>query len=172
MMMRMLEHGSIPVTKDNTRQADADNPKGYYEYEQVKKIKENAAWLDEQYGKAFKMVSLLLFDLPSKHKYKVIFMQRNMDEILASQKTMLVRKGVSIEKINNEDLSQKYRDHLNKVYRWLEQNSSIETLFVNYNDIVQNAQAEIDKINRFLGGRLNTEKMAEAVDKSLYRHKR
>ena len=86
MMMQILESGGMKVITDNIRKADEDNPHGYYEYERVKKIKDDTGWLKETRGKAFKMISLLLYDLPSNENYKVIFMKRKMSEILASQR--------------------------------------------------------------------------------------
>jgi hypothetical protein len=92
-MMQMLDNGGIPVVTDNIRTADTDNPRGYYEYEQVKKIREDAAWVPATRGKAFKMVSQLLYDLPAQEQYHVIFMERDLDEMLASQEKMLQRLG-------------------------------------------------------------------------------
>ena len=89
MMMRMLEAGGMEVVTDNIRKANGDNPHGYFEFEKVKKIKEDSSWLDETFGKVFKMVSMLLYELPSDKNYKIIFMKRNMKEIMASQRIML-----------------------------------------------------------------------------------
>src|ERR1700730_19121643 len=93
LMMQMLENGGVEVVTDNIRTADTDNPKGYYEFEKVKKIKEDASWLPATRGKAFKMVSQLLYDLPVGEKYRIIFMERDLDEVLASQEKMLERLG-------------------------------------------------------------------------------
>src|SRR5438105_11884576 len=93
LMMQMLDNGGLEVVTDNVRTADTDNPKGYYEYEQVKKIKEDKSWVPGTRGKAFKMVSQLLYDLPATEKYRVIFMERDLDEVLASQEKMLQRLG-------------------------------------------------------------------------------
>src|SRR5437660_7651564 len=93
LMMQMLENGGVPVVTDNIRTADTDNPKGYYEFEQVKKIKQDASWLPGTRGKVFKMVSQLLYDLPAGELYRIIFMDRDIDEVLASQEKMLERLG-------------------------------------------------------------------------------
>ena len=92
-MMKMLEAGGMDVVVDHIRKADEDNPLGYYEFEKVKRIKEDASWLDDTRGKVFKMVSMLLYDLPADRQYRVIFMKRKMAEMLASQRRMLDRKG-------------------------------------------------------------------------------
>src|SRR4051794_27158211 len=91
LMMQMLDHGGVEVVTDHIRAADTDNPRGYYEFERVKKIKEDASWLPETREKAFKMVSQLLYELPSSERYLVIFMERDMDEMLLSQEKMLAR---------------------------------------------------------------------------------
>ena len=91
LMMQMLENGGVPVVTDHIRSADPDNPRGYYEYERVKKIKEDVSWLSETRGKAFKMVSQLLYELPSCEQYRIIFMERDLDEMLFSQDKMLAR---------------------------------------------------------------------------------
>jgi hypothetical protein len=70
MMMKMLEAGGMEALTDNIRKADIDNPKGYYEFERVKQIKEDQAWLDDAKGRAVKMVSMLLLDLPEGYNYK------------------------------------------------------------------------------------------------------
>ena len=93
MMMQMLEAGGLPIVTDHIRKADEDNPRGYYELEKVKKIKEDPSWLADCHGKAFKMVSALLYFLPKSRKFKVIFMKRNIEEMLASQRLMLMRLG-------------------------------------------------------------------------------
>src|SRR5262249_24135332 len=93
LMMQMLDNGGVPVVTDNIRTADTDNPRGYYEFERVKKIKQEAAWLPETRGKAVKMVPQLLYDLPPTERYRIIFMERDLDEVLTSQEKMLERLG-------------------------------------------------------------------------------
>ena len=93
MMMQMLMAGGMGIVTDEIRKADEDNPRGYLEWERVKKLKEDQSWLNECPGKAVKVISMLLFDLPSKHHYKIIFMQREIEEVLASQRIMLERRG-------------------------------------------------------------------------------
>src|SRR5437868_1127771 len=92
MMMRMLEAGGMPVLTDKVRSADEDNPNGYFEFEAVKRTKQDASWLDDSGGRAVKMVYRLLYDLPVNRNYRVLFMRRNLKEVLASQREMLRRK--------------------------------------------------------------------------------
>jgi hypothetical protein len=171
MMMRMLDAGGMPVIVDHIRKPDEDNPVGYYEFEKVKKTKEDSAWLDSARGKAVKMISQLLLDLPPTHRYKVIFMQRDMQEVLSSQKTMLKRRGVPDE-TSDEEMEKFFKIHLSDVERWLRKQPNIEILYVDYNDTMKNPEKSAQTINAFLGDVLDVGKMAMAVDNSLYRNRR
>src|SRR5436309_14204442 len=117
LMMQMLENGGVPVVTDHIRTADTDNPRGYYEFEQVKKIKEDASWLPQTRGKAFKMVSQLLYDLPPGERYQIIFMERDLDEMLLSQEKMLERSGRSAAP--REEMKRAFAAHLEKLHAWL-----------------------------------------------------
>src|SRR5438876_12209503 len=91
LMMQMLDSGGVEVVTDHVRAADTDNPRGYHEFEKVKRIKQDASWLPLTRGKALKMVSQLLYDLPPGENYRIIFMERDLDEVLRSQEKMLER---------------------------------------------------------------------------------
>jgi len=169
LMMRMLEAGGIPIVTDNIRKPDEDNPRGYYEFEKVKKIKEDASWLEDCSAKAFKMVSALLYHLPKEKRYKVIFMRREMKEMLASQKVMLQRLGRQGANVGDEEMVEKFEKHLRNVERWLANHPNIDVLYMKYNDIIKEPLRHAEAVNRFLGGWLNVDKMAQVVDRSLYR---
>jgi hypothetical protein len=159
MMMQILESGGMEVITDNIRKADEDNPLGYYEYERVKKIKDDTGWLKETRGKAFKMISLLLYDLPSNENYKVIFMKRKMSEILASQSKMLERMGRSKDSISDEKMGEFFDKHLSKIIDWIEGRKYIDVLYIDYNDFLMNPDGHIKTLNRFLDYTLNEEKV-------------
>jgi hypothetical protein len=171
MMMQMLELGGMPIVSDHVRKADDDNPLGYYEFEKVKEIKKNSSWLDNCIGKAFKMVSALLYYLPKDRKYKVIFMKRRMEEMLVSQKVMLKRRGIKTDSVSDEKMSIKFENHLQKIEKWLTIQNHIDTVYINYNDVIQNPYENANRINRFLGNSLNVDNMASVVKKSMYRQK-
>ncbi len=171
MMMKILEAGGVEIVTDNIRQANEDNPHGYYEYEKVKEIKEDTSWLVETRGKAFKMISQLLFDLPSNESYKVIFMQRDMNEILASQRKMLERMGNNEGGISDEKMEQFFNKHLSKVMEWMEGRKYIDVLIVNYNEFMANPDEKIKLLNQFLNGKLDVEQSVKVVDQSLYRNR-
>ena len=120
MLMKMLEAGGMQVLTDSIREADKDNPKGYYEFEKVKQIDHDQSWLEDAEGKVVKMVSQLLQHLPPDYSYKVVFMRRRMDEILASQHKMLIRRGEPSEKISDEQMAALFRKHLKRLKTWLD----------------------------------------------------
>jgi hypothetical protein len=170
LMMQMLVNGGVEVVTDNQRAADADNPRGYYELERVKRIKQDASWLPQARGKAFKMVSQLLYDLPPGERYKIIFMERDPDEMLVSQEKMLHRldRGAA----PREQMKRSYALHLERLHDWLRLQRGMEVLRVSYNDLVQRPAGQAERVSAFLGGRANAERMAETVDLALYRNRK
>ena len=173
MMMKMLEAGGIPPLTDNLRTADEDNPKGYYEFERVKQLpKGDTAWLPEAQGKVVKVIAALVPHLPSAYAYRVIFMQRAMPEILASQRQMLIRRGEDPDKVGDELMAKLFEKHVQQVNHWISQQPNVERIDVDYNEMLENPQLFIERINSFLGGQLNTEGMAQVVDPSLYRQRK
>jgi hypothetical protein len=171
MMMRMLEAGGMEALSDNIRQADVDNPNGYYEFERVKKIKEDASWLSDTVGKVFKMVSMLLFELPASFQYKVIFMERDIDEMMASQDKMLARLGKASTDSDPEKMKALYSKHLSDIKAWLDAQPNIDIIYVKYNDFITDPRSMASVVAAFLGGGLDEEKMAAVVDKKLYRNR-
>ena len=171
MMMKMLEAGGLPILTDNIRTADEDNPKGYYEFEKVKQIEHDSAWLEDAQGKTVKMVSALLKHLPRGYHYKVIFMRRKMEELLASQRQMLVRREEPTDTVSDERLMMLYRGHLKQVGAWIDQQPNIEVMYVSYNEILEGPAAQAERIDRFLGNTLDVEKMVSVVDRTLYRQR-
>ena len=90
MMMKMLAEGGLSIVTDSEREADEDNPNGYFEIELSKKLKDGVVdWIYDAPGKVVKVISYLLEFLPADLTYDIIFMDREIPEILASQKKML-----------------------------------------------------------------------------------
>jgi len=173
MMMKMLEAGGLPPLTDEIRTADKDNPKGYYEFERVKKMPDgDKAWMVEARGKSVKVISALLEHLPPEYSYKIIFMRRNMTEILASQKKMLIRQGKPTDKVSDEELAKMYEKHLAKVQAWLATQPNVSTLDVDYNMLLENPRQYLEQIQQFLGTPLNVDNMGNVVDPALYRQRR
>ena len=172
MMMKMLDAGGITPLVDNIRVADEDNPKGYYEFERVKQLQKDKDWLPDAEGKVVKIISMLLQHLPDDYSYKIIFMLRDIEEILASQRKMLIRRGESPDKVGDDKMAVMYKNHLDKVKIQLENKKNIETLYVKYNEILNAPREHCEKINNFLGGILNQQKMLTVIDKNLYRQRK
>ncbi|MDZ7290466.1 MAG: sulfotransferase [candidate division KSB1 bacterium] len=172
MMMRMLAAGGMPVVTDNIRAADEDNPKGYYEFEKVKQIPHDKSWLVETKGKAIKMVSELLRHLPPDYNYKIIFMRRKMEEILASQRQMLIRKGKPVDTIDDEKLKDLFSRHLEEIEAWLAQQPNMAVIYVHYSEVLANPWEQATRISSFLANQLDVDKMIGVVDQTLYRQRK
>lgn len=172
MAMAMLEAGGLSVLTDGLRAADASNPKGYLEFERVKELDKpgDHAWLADARGKAVKIISFLLTYLPESYDYEVIFMRRDLDEIVASQNTMLEARG---EARGAEDARLKalYTDHLAQVERFLSRRACFSTLMLDYAKVLAAPTEEAARVSAFLGGRLDVEKMAAVADRALYRNR-
>lgn len=172
MMMRMLETGGLPVMIDEIRTADDDNPNGYYEFEAVKQTKEDPSWLQQSDGKVVKMVYRLLYDLPEDHTYYVLFMGRDLDEVLASQRVMLERSGAAADGITDEQMRQMFQSEIDKFFKWIAERPCFKMIRVDYNNLMQDPAAELGKVNEFLEGGLDVDAMVATVDPTLYRNRR
>jgi hypothetical protein len=172
MLMKMLEAGGIPVVADGVRTADEDNPKGYYEDERVKGLAEQAdkSWLDAARGRAIKVISFLLKELPPSHNYQVLFLRRNLAEVLASQAKMLARRG---EQSDSDDarMRELFENDLWRAGYLLKHAPQFETLDVEYREVLDDPAGQARRINAFLGGLLDEAAMAAVVDKQLYRNR-
>ena len=173
MAMKMLEAGGMELVVDNIRTADEDNPKGYYEDERVKDLAEmdDKRWLKDVRGKVIKVVSSLLNHLPEDNRYKVVFMRRNLHEVLASQTKMLDRRDEASH-TEDEELLEMYDAHLSKIEFQLRFRPIFEVLYFDFADVVENPAAEALRMADFVGGGLDVDRMAGVVDGSLYRNRR
>jgi hypothetical protein len=169
LMMQMLHRGGIEVVTDELRPADDDNPRGYFEFEAVKRTKQDSTWVTTARGKAVKLVSSLLYDLPTSESYRVLFMQRDIDEVLESQEKMLQRLGRPA--VPREQIRASFGVHLDRLYRWLPQQSHLRTLMLSYNRLLSDPSAEIPAIVNFLDDRPNLDQMLAAIDPALYRNR-
>ena len=172
MAMKMLDVGGISPLVDHVRTADSDNPKGYYEFERVKKLRDgDTAWLPEAEGKAVKVITALLTHLPPDYEYRVLFMRRNIDEVLASQAKMLENREEE-SKTDDATMKELFRKHLQKVRGWMNSQPNLIYLDINYNTILEDPEPNISQINHFLGGNLNEEKMLSVIEPILYRQRK
>jgi hypothetical protein len=172
MMMSMLESGGIPVLTDNIRKADEDNLKGYFEYEQVKQIEEDQSWVPMAEGKAVKLISALIKHLPPEYHYKIIFMRRRIEEILASQKRMLERRGELTDTVPDDLMAQLFENHIQEVLTWMNSQPNIDYIEFNYNDALQNPEKNIKRVVDFLDCELDEAKMLKVIEPRLYRQRK
>ncbi len=171
MMMQMIDAGGIKALTDEIRVADEDNPKGYYEFEPVKKTKEDPSWIPGASGKVVKLVHLLLLDLPLTHQYRVVFMRRRLEEVVKSQNIMLQRKGKNTDDLPKERLFDVFQLQLKQVTTYLESHmENFRFLEIHYNEILSNPAPSIERISTFLDG-LDTEAMGRVVEPTLYRNR-
>jgi Sulfotransferase domain len=171
LMMQMLAAGGVPIVTDGERQADEDNPRGYLEWEKVKKLPKDPEVIGEAEGKAVKVISWLLFSLPATHRYRVIFMRRALEEVLASQTEMLRRKGAAPGQVDDEALGNAFGVHLAQVEEWLEHRPDIAVCRVDYAELVREPARVAETVQKFLDLPLDTVAMVRQVDTSLHRHR-
>ncbi len=169
LMMQMLAAGGMPVLTDGVRAADEDNPRGYLEFEAVKRTRQDPSWLTSAPGKAVKMVYLLLRDLPPEHQYRVILMHRDLTEVLASQRAMLRRLGNPGADLSDAQMASLFRVQLEATTAWLRGAPGFRFLEIRYHDCLRDPARAAAQVNAFLGGLLDETAMAAAVDPALYR---
>lgn len=171
MMMKILEAGGLEIFSDNQRLADEDNPKGYYELEQVKALKDgDTTWVKEASGKVVKVISSLLEYLPAGYKYKIVFMRREIAEILASQRQMLLRRGEA-SNVDDRKMAEIFQEHLKRVRVWLANQPHMDVLYVDYNALMADPTPEVKKVASFLSLNEKLEAMLAVPDQKLYRQK-
>ena len=171
MMMRMLDAGGLDVVVDNIRTADDDNPRGYYEFEAVKKVAEDKSWLPGAQGKVVKMISMLLQHLPAEYPYKIIFMERRIEEVLASQAKMLGRRNETGSDVDDATMAGMFGKHVKQTRAWIEAQPNIDVIYIPYGDTVKDPAGTANLLDDFIDQNLDTTAMIEAVDPSLHRNR-
>lgn len=176
MMMQMLHRGGLEPFTDGLRKADENNKKGYYEHEAVKNLAQNKQFLSQVGDKFVKIISHLLSHLPHVYKYKIIFMDRSIEEVMTSQHKMLGRldkeRGKDIA--NSMSLMKTFKESREKTIQWCKdplRSKFVDLLIVPYSETIANPMEQAKRVNEFLGGTLDVDKMASVADKALYREK-
>ena len=172
MMMQMLQAGGLEILTDNIRVQDENNPKGYLEYQKVKSLASDNSWIGEGQNKVVKVIAQLLQYLPASYQYKVIFMEREMDEIIQSQQIMLGKKADVEKKIYPTVLADTFKKQLEKTKSWLKTHPQFEVLYVPYASVIDNPAETVENLSVFLDADLNTNEMIHSVDKNLYRNRK
>ena len=171
LMMQMLQAGGLSLLTDERRAADKHNPRGYFEYEAVKNSRVDVSWLEQARGRAVKVIHLLLRHLPVDRPYRVLFMLRDVQEVIASQRTMLKASGRGGAQIPDDKLAGVFEQQLLEVRGWLAARPNFRVLYVNYRDVLGDPFAAAQTIALFLGGKLDVSAMAGVVDRTLYRQR-
>jgi len=172
MAMQMLAAGGYPVITDGVREADEDNPRGYFEEQRVMDLHRNGedtSWVRGARGRAVKIISFLLRYLPPDNNYKIILMRRDLDEVLASQSKMLERRGEGND-TTDEQMLALWKDHLWKVNYFLKHAPHMEFIEIVYSDAIRDPTTAAKRIRDFVGHELRLEPMVGVVDPSLYRN--
>jgi hypothetical protein len=172
LMMNMLRAGGVELLTDGVRAPDVDNPTGYFELERVRSLAKDCDWLDLARGKALKVISALLRHLPATHAYKVLFLQRDLDEVLASQALMLEHRGIPRDPRGDGALRAEFAAHLLATERLLRETPAFDALDVSHAALFESPTAELERIARFLGRGLDVAAMRACIDPALYRSRR
>ncbi len=170
-MMQMLVAGGMCALADGERRADTDNPRGYLEWERIKDLPKDPECIADGEGKVVKVISRLLLSLPPGHEYRIIFMQRPMPEVLASQDEMLKRRGTYKEGTNPAVVAAAFEKHLQEVFAWMDGKPHVRSLKLPYHDVLEKSKEVSRRLVEFLGINLDVDAMAEQVDSALYRNR-
>jgi hypothetical protein len=171
LMMQMLVAGGMPALTDAERQADADNPRGYFEWERIKLLPKEPDCIEEAEGKVVKVISQLLFALPAGREYRIVFMQRALPEVVASQAEMIRRRGTTGAPLPPAALIAGLTAHLNQLNSWLRDKANISIHRVQHHDVLHEPLRVSESIQQFLNCPLDVVAMSQQIDQSLYRQR-
>lgn len=169
LMMQMLEAGGVQLLRDEERGADADNPRGYFEYAPVKRSLHDVSWLNAAKGRAVKVVVPLLAQLPTAPCYRVLLLRRDLNEVLASQRAMLERVGALPDELGDERLLEIFDVSLREAREWCREHARWRC--VDYAELLENPKGAAEGIAEFLGGELDASAMSRCIDAALYRQR-
>jgi len=171
MMMKVLEAGGMGILADNVRGADSDNPNGYYEYEPVKRTRSDHRWTLNAEGRAVKVVHLLLHHLPRDKQYRVIFIHRDLQEVVASQQKMLRNLKKQGASLSDEELALALGTQVEKTLTWVRRQGNMQLLEVHYSKMIADPLSEIARVAELISAPLDLHAMTCVVDSSLYRQR-
>lgn len=166
LMMQILEKAGFPILHDGIRESDISNPQGYYELEAVKGIVRDNSFLNDAPGKVVKIVTPLPIHVDTSKSYKMVFMRRDLEEILRSQEKMLNKDQVS----EREKFRTIYEFHLKKTYKFFLENK-IPFMDISYNELMTEPERPLSRLKEFLNLEVSTEKLLEALNPELYRNR-
>ena len=170
-MMQMLAAGGMAILTDGQRPPDIENPRGYFEWEPAKLLPQQPELIQQAEGKAVKIISQLLLALPGERQYQIIFMERPLSEVVASQAEMIRRKQTAAPPLAPSAMIAALQAHLNQVNAWLVSRGNVVVCRVKHDDAIHSPRVVADRVREFLSGALDVEAMAAQVDESLYRQR-
>jgi hypothetical protein len=169
--MQLLQAAGIEPYTDGIRSADVHNQKGYFESAKVLTLLSDKSWVSQATGKSLKVISTLLKYLPAEFQYRVVFMERSMDEIVLSQQRMLEGLGKKGAGIAPDRLAAIYAKELETVWAWMDKQENIEALRISYNALLERPLSVMPELIQFIGSRATPEELARVLDHNLYRSK-
>jgi len=172
MAMKMLDAAGLEMVVDGIREADVDNPKGYYELERIKDLanESDKSYLRDARGKVVKVISFLLKELPDDNNYKVIFMRRHIDEVLASQTKMLKHREEADES-KDEQMRELFKADLWRANYLIKNSAHFEAIHIVYSEVLTDPLIAAKQICNFLNLSVEPTQLAGVVDNSLYRNR-
>jgi hypothetical protein len=168
-MMQMLGAGGVELLVDSARSADADNPWGYCEYEPVKRLHRDAAFLRDADGKAVKVIHALVTAIPSDREVRFVAMRRDLAAVVASQQRMLARRSAPTGGIPEGRLAEILMAQLEEALHWVADQPRFSLLEVDYADVLRDARTVAEKVDAFLGGGLDPVAMAGCIHRRQHR---
>ena len=171
LMMQVLRAGGIEPLTDAKRAADEDNPEGYWEWDDIKKLPKNPRLIEAAEGKVVKVISALLPNLPGKHRYTIIYMVRPTEQVVNSQWAMLARKG-SQPKSEKKHLIEVQEHHSRQIREVLKKSERVTLLEVSFPDLVADPEPVIAKLAELLPRRFTPgPAVAACVKPQLFRNR-
>ncbi|MDB5390323.1 MAG: Sulfotransferase family protein [Planctomycetaceae bacterium] len=170
MMMQILQAGGLPLLCDQERPADENNPRGYFEYQKVRRLAADNSWLAEAEGHAIKVVSQLLYHLPRQFEYCIVFMRRDLTEVIRSQEQMLASRQVE-SGLEQQAMREHFTRHLDALEIWMSKQPNMRVFPCDFSRMIADPARLAPAISAFLGILLDPERMASAIDPTLYRQK-
>jgi hypothetical protein len=171
LMMRMLDAGGIPALTDGSRAADSHNPNGYFEDARVRSLGRDAGWLEEARGRSVKIIYRLLRHLPAALEYRIVFMDRDLNEVYESQQDMLESSQDPAASQDRDSIIRALRREIETTKVWLAAQPNMRCIAVPYAELVREPPYWVRKVAQFLDGELDEPSMAACADPSLYRHR-
>ena len=166
LMMQMLQAGGISIIYDNKRPADEHNPYGYYELEKVKRLEQDNSWIEKCTGKALKILYHLLKYLPETTHYKIIFMQRNLKDVVISQDKMLESYSKAVLS-DNAKVMTLFEEERKQIISWIENKSNMDVLYIEFSDVLADQKKVVLQLSDFLGSNLELQSMQAVINPAI-----